>query len=250
MSSQEALHVTGRAGGGQAGGLRQKEGETSGDGSHGCKTRSCTQLPGLDRRCSAFPAWLLVGIIRSRAVGGGERPHGASPAGIVARHVRAWEETRVSRWSRWGLLSGVLVVAGGCRLNCPNWLNPGSIPYQQSRATYHDPYPDDDAAPEVSAVRPGPFRNRGPSPRARPPFATPSARPEPRKPWLPVGSMHPARWGPRMQAGEGRGHRIRGNSGGSLATRRKSHDLRCQLAHRGLRTWVAADARGNMSAPE
>jgi hypothetical protein len=55
------------------------------------------------------------------------------------------------------LVCFVLVGSAGCGLNRPNWLQPGSVPYQQSRANYHDPYVDSDAAPPVLSARPRSF---------------------------------------------------------------------------------------------
>jgi hypothetical protein len=51
----------------------------------------------------------------------------------------------------------ILLGIAGCGLNRPNWLSPGSVPYQQSRATYHDPFVDVDAGPPVPSARPRSF---------------------------------------------------------------------------------------------
>lgn len=60
---------------------------------------------------------------------------------------------RVRVW----LFCVILVSTTGCGLNAPNWLRPGSVPYQQSRANYHDPYVDGDAGPPVPSARPRSF---------------------------------------------------------------------------------------------
>jgi hypothetical protein len=70
----------------------------------------------------------------------------------------------MNRGARVWLFCIVLMMTTGCGLNTPNWLRPGSVPYQQSRANYHDPYVDDDAGPPVPSARPRSFTQ----PRAEP----------------------------------------------------------------------------------
>lgn len=60
---------------------------------------------------------------------------------------------RVRVW----LFGIALVGTTGCGLTAPSWLRPGSVPYQQSRANYHDPYVDSDAGPSVRSARPRSF---------------------------------------------------------------------------------------------
>lgn len=56
------------------------------------------------------------------------------------------------------LLCGLLIGICGCTLSRPKWLDPGSVGYQQSRASYHDPYADRDAGPVIIGGRPRDFR--------------------------------------------------------------------------------------------
>jgi hypothetical protein len=42
----------------------------------------------------------------------------------------------------------------GCGLPRPLLAPPGPIRYQQNNASFHDPYPDDDAGPKVEGGRP------------------------------------------------------------------------------------------------
>jgi hypothetical protein len=69
-----------------------------------------------------------------------------------------------------GLFVAVLASTLGCNLAPPRIFRPGSGPYQQQRATVHDPYPDVDMAPAFDGGRP----------RA---FGTPQAEPVRSKPW-------------------------------------------------------------------
>ncbi len=61
------------------------------------------------------------------------------------------------------ILSGV--VAGGCGLRRPNFLDPGDVRTQQFGAVIHDPYMDNDAGPEVPEVRPREYDKPLPEPR-------------------------------------------------------------------------------------
>ncbi len=51
-------------------------------------------------------------------------------------------------------LTLLLLVNAGCGLSRPRWFFPGSVGRQQSRAVAHDPYPDNEAGPDVQDVRP------------------------------------------------------------------------------------------------
>lgn len=42
-------------------------------------------------------------------------------------------------------------------MQMPDWSNPGTMAQQQARATYHDPYADTTAAPEIVGGRPREF---------------------------------------------------------------------------------------------
>jgi len=53
-------------------------------------------------------------------------------------------------------LCGFALSATGCA-GVRNVFYPGSIEQQQSYATLHDPYPDNDAGPEMTGVRPRSF---------------------------------------------------------------------------------------------
>jgi len=47
-----------------------------------------------------------------------------------------------------------LVATAGCRLTLPTWLDPGTLPQQQQRASLHDPYAVDDWGPPIEGMRP------------------------------------------------------------------------------------------------
>ena len=55
------------------------------------------------------------------------------------------------------IVCAFVIMSSGCGLSRPNWLNPGNVNYQQSRASYHDPYSDADAAPQILGGRPRSF---------------------------------------------------------------------------------------------
>ena len=57
-------------------------------------------------------------------------------------------------------LSVSLLVVGfaGCAGRDLGWFPPGPIRQQQFRASLHDPYPDNDAAPEAVGTRPRDFQ--------------------------------------------------------------------------------------------
>ena len=46
----------------------------------------------------------------------------------------------------------------GCHLPRPLFAPPGPVRYQQNNASYHDPYADEDAGPEVVGARPRDFQ--------------------------------------------------------------------------------------------
>jgi hypothetical protein len=46
----------------------------------------------------------------------------------------------------------------GCSLPRPLFAPPGPVRYQQNNASYHDPYADEDAGPEVVGARPREFQ--------------------------------------------------------------------------------------------
>ncbi len=73
------------------------------------------------------------------------------------------------RWSRLLTVCSVLLLAG-CNLGRPNWFNPGTIDVQQQRATIHDPYTDNDAAPEVVGGRPRDYDRPASEPTRAQPF--------------------------------------------------------------------------------
>ena len=56
------------------------------------------------------------------------------------------------------------ILLSGCGLARPNWFNPGPTQYQQHRATFHDPYADNEIAPEVIGGRPRGFQKPLPEP--------------------------------------------------------------------------------------
>ena len=56
------------------------------------------------------------------------------------------------------------VTTAGCNLPRPWFGPPGPVRYQQNNASYHDPYPDNEAGPEVVGGRPRDFQ----LPRAEP----------------------------------------------------------------------------------
>lgn len=43
-------------------------------------------------------------------------------------------------------------------LSRPQWFQPGSLDYQRNTASLHDPFPDNDVAPEVVGGRPREFQ--------------------------------------------------------------------------------------------
>ena len=46
----------------------------------------------------------------------------------------------------------------GCNTPRPIFAPPGPVRYQQNNASYHDPYADEDAGPEVVGARPRDFQ--------------------------------------------------------------------------------------------
>lgn len=51
-----------------------------------------------------------------------------------------------------------LLSCSGCASLFPDWLHPGPTQYQRFNAVLHDPYPDNDAGPEVVGGRPRDFQ--------------------------------------------------------------------------------------------
>ena len=74
--------------------------------------------------------------------------------------------------SNWllSIVSCLALAVTGCNLGRPNWLHPGTIATQQQRATYHDPYADNDAAPAVVARRPRDFERPATEPTRSQPW--------------------------------------------------------------------------------
>lgn len=60
-------------------------------------------------------------------------------------HLRIWA------------LGALLAVVSGCGQTRPLLAPPGPIRYQQNNASLHDPYPDQDAGPEIDGARPREF---------------------------------------------------------------------------------------------
>lgn len=53
--------------------------------------------------------------------------------------------------------AGGAAAAPPASMQMPDWSNPGTMAQQQARATYHDPYADTTAAPEIVGGRPREF---------------------------------------------------------------------------------------------
>lgn len=64
----------------------------------------------------------------------------------------------MSRWIQFSVLSLLLVVISGCGWMRPYGYSPGDIHTQRNNAVLHDPYPDNDAGPEMVGVRPPSFQ--------------------------------------------------------------------------------------------
>lgn len=71
---------------------------------------------------------------------------------------------------RTGLLLLVSVLLSGCPSLRPNLFHPGPQEYQRSQAILHDPYPDNDAGPEVEGGRPLDFEKPKPEPVRNQPY--------------------------------------------------------------------------------
>ena len=54
-------------------------------------------------------------------------------------------------------LAAALFCSPGCGLNRPNFRWPGTVHKQQTRATFHDPYADQNAGPNADGFRPRDF---------------------------------------------------------------------------------------------
>ena len=57
-------------------------------------------------------------------------------------------------FGRWLLLAALTLTLAGCQHLWPNVGRPGTREMQRRRAVVHDPYPDNDAAPEIVGGRP------------------------------------------------------------------------------------------------
>ena len=57
-----------------------------------------------------------------------------------------------------------LLVPTGCGWGKPRWGFPGTVGRQQHRAVAHDPYPDNQAGPEVVGGRPREYIEQLPEP--------------------------------------------------------------------------------------
>ena len=55
-------------------------------------------------------------------------------------------------------------VLSGCASNRPDLRNPGTSQQQQMRATVHDPFGDNDVAPEIVGGRPRDYARQSPEP--------------------------------------------------------------------------------------
>jgi len=65
----------------------------------------------------------------------------------------------------WMLVAvGCEVISAGCAGSRYNFFQPGTVQQQQLRATVHDPYPDQDAGPEIVGGRPRDFSQPLPEP--------------------------------------------------------------------------------------
>jgi hypothetical protein len=66
----------------------------------------------------------------------------------------------------WMLLAGgcAVIFATGCAGSRYNFFQPGTVQQQQLRATVHDPYPDQDAGPEIVGGRPRDYSQPLPEP--------------------------------------------------------------------------------------
>ena len=58
----------------------------------------------------------------------------------------------------------LLTMLCGCNVSLPRFFHPGHLYEQQLRATYHDPYGDNDSGPRISGARPLDYQ----APRAEP----------------------------------------------------------------------------------
>ncbi|MEO1497765.1 MAG: hypothetical protein AAFV43_11505 [Planctomycetota bacterium] len=73
------------------------------------------------------------------------------------------------------LVGAGLTVSVGCNstVKRPSWLNPGNTSTQRYSAIVHDPYPLEDAGPEVVGGRPRGYRTSVPEVRRGQAFAPP-----------------------------------------------------------------------------
>ncbi len=68
------------------------------------------------------------------------------------------------RWRQIAVLCVAISVFTGCNVARPRLFQPGTQEQQRFNATIHDPYPDQDAGPEIVGGRPREFS----SPRSEP----------------------------------------------------------------------------------
>ena len=66
------------------------------------------------------------------------------------------------RWA--AVVALVLLISAGCGFGRPRLGFPGTMGRQQSRAVAHDPYPDNQAGPDVVGVRPREYIEQLPEP--------------------------------------------------------------------------------------
>ncbi len=75
----------------------------------------------------------------------------------------------------WAAVVAVTLVMNiGCGFSKPRWWSPGTMGRQQNRAVAHDPYPDNQAGPEVVGGRPREYARQLPeAERSQPQFLGP-----------------------------------------------------------------------------
>jgi hypothetical protein len=78
---------------------------------------------------------------------------------IPAPTVRPANEARdMTNNIKLAVASCFVTMTLGCSLPRPLFAPPGPVRYQQNNASYHDPYPDPDAGPEIDGGRPRDFQ--------------------------------------------------------------------------------------------
>lgn len=92
------------------------------------------------------------------------------------------------------------IAASGCSSSVarPNWMNPGSVAYQQQQALRYDPFPLDDLGPPIAGGRPRDFdRPREPAPlKASPLYGTPGGAAPPVQLQPTPGAYSPGAYAP------------------------------------------------------